>query len=48
MPLLKSLFLYLKYRKEINHHYEYAIKNGYVSDEGFSWKDRLNYWIMCD
>ena len=48
MPLLKSLYLYWKYRKEINHHYWFAIKNGYVSDENWGFRDKLNYWIMCD
>lgn len=45
---LKLLKLYLKYRKEIDSHYGYALKEGYVGDETWNWLERTNYWLMSE
>ncbi len=47
MKILKRLWLYLKYRQEINHHYGYAMNEGYAS-EGYNWLDRTIYWLKSE
>ena len=43
--MIKKIYLYLKYKKEINAYYSYALKNGFCSDETLNWEDRLDYYI---
>lgn len=43
---MKTLIYYLKNRKDINYHYGFAVKEGYVSD-GLGWSARTYYYIKC-
>jgi len=43
--MIKKLYLYLKYRKEINSLYGYALKHGWAYDEDLNWLGRLDYWL---
>lgn len=48
MKLLKDIYLYLKYKEEINQLYNYGIKHagdyGYGINENAGWRERLDYW----
>ena len=42
MNLIKKILQYLRHRKEINHTYQFAGKEG-LCDE-MNWRERLAYW----
>ena len=48
MRFFKFLRLYLKYRKDINAHYGYALKNGYAHNEEADWLERTLYWYISE
>lgn len=48
MTLLKIIKYYIKYRDEINSHYNYALKNGYAYNDEAGWIERTLYWFDCD
>lgn len=42
----KDLYLYLKYRKEINDCYGFNLEEGYCGDETYDWREKLHYWKL--
>lgn len=48
MNKLKYLIYYFKYKKEINQHYNYALKNGYAQNEYANWFERTTYWLRSE
>jgi hypothetical protein len=45
---LHMLYLYLRYKKEINSLYGYSLKEGWASNEDADWKERTDYWLRCE
>jgi hypothetical protein len=45
---LYMLYLYLRYKKEINSLYGYSLKEGWASCEDADWKERTDYWLRCE
>lgn len=48
MDIIKELYLYIRFRKEINHNYGCALKEGYCHDETYNWQEKLRYWMECE
>jgi len=48
--LIKDIYLYLKYRKDINQLYSYSLKgkNGEQVGEDYNWRERLDYWLKAE
>jgi len=46
MNLLKAIYFYLKYKKDINSFYGYGLKENLIGDETASWKQKLEYWLI--
>ncbi len=46
--LIKELYLYIKYRHDINFYYGWSYNEGYVQDETYTWRQRLNYWLKAE
>jgi hypothetical protein len=44
---LKRLIKYLRFKKEINDYYGYALNEGYCYDETYNWEDKLDYWMRA-
>jgi len=44
---VRKLYLYLKYRKEINELYNFSLKGKYGEQVGedWNWLERLEYWL---
>jgi len=47
MTISELFIYYLKYYEEINSHYDYALKEGYVFNDDADWMERTAYFKMC-
>lgn len=45
---LKDLMAYLKYHKDINHYYNYCLKNCSNFDENAGWRERLDAYRRAE
>lgn len=46
--LPKELATYLKHEEEINSYYNYGLREGFISDETFNWRQRLQLWLKAE
>lgn len=48
MKTIRLFLLYLRNRQDINSYYNYALKEGYMMDETYGWKQRTIYWLHAE
>jgi len=41
---MKTIYLYLKYKKEINQLYGFSLKEGFGNEDA-NWKERTLWWL---